>query len=80
MYGPLILFSLDIPGLPYMSPFCWSSLLDSDHRLDTGAAHRDEAGLQAVVVVCRPFWPDAPQQQHLVHDGSGLQVPVFLAL
>lgn len=59
----------------------WSSVLVFDVRSDAGAAHSDEAGLQPVVVAVPSLHrPDPAQQQHLVHDGSGLQAQVLAAL
>lgn len=53
-----------------------------DDGADAGAAHGDEARLQAeVVTVPRPLLrADLAQQQHLAHDGFGLQAQVLLAL
>lgn len=53
-----------------------------DDGADAGAAHGDEARLQTeVVTVPRPFLrADLAQQQHLAHDGFGLQAQVLLAL
>lgn len=53
-----------------------------DDGADAGAAHGHEARLQAeVVTVPRPFLrADLAQQQHLAHDGFGLQAQVLLAL
>lgn len=53
-----------------------------DGRADAGAAHGDEARLQTeVVTVPCPFLrADLAQQQHLAHDGFGLQAQVLLAL
>lgn len=75
-------FLLLTTGPRTWSGLCWSSVLASDDGSDTGAAHGDQVGLQAVVVALhcpwpRLFWLDAAQQQHLAHDGSGLQVLVL---
>lgn len=56
-----------------------SSLLDHHLLPHAGAAHWDEFGLQAVVVVV-PRLPDSPEDQHLMHDGPGLEVGVLQAI
>lgn len=79
-------YSSDSTGPPPKTPadrsrIC-SSLLVQDDGADAGAAHGDEARLQTeVVTVPRPFLrADLAQQQHLPHDGFGLQAQVLLAL
>lgn len=57
------------------------SLLGQDDGADAGAAHGDEARLQAEVVTAPLLLrADLAQQQHLARDGFGLQAQVLLAL